>query len=188
MSLCLRVPESGGEELESRGDESIPESRGEVPEFGDAAVVVEPSTEQDNLIEKLLTVRERAFKQAEENILNAQKKQKELYDRKHQSKVLPVGARVMLENTYQRQRKGGKLEPIWLGPYTISRDLGKGIYELSNAAGKVIKTKANIARLKEYQERTVFLMLKNTNSLFNIVLEPTSSWSPQFSHFSETPR
>ena len=78
------------------------------------------------------------------------KKQKESYDRKHQPKVLPVGARVLLGNTYQRQRKGGKFEPIWLGPYIISRDLGKGLYELSNEAGKILKTKANIAVPRAY--------------------------------------
>ena len=57
---------------------------------------------------------------------------------------------VLLENTMQKQHKGGKLEPLWLGPYTIHRDLGKGLYELSNQAGMVLKRKANIARLKEY--------------------------------------
>ena len=60
---------------------------------------------------------------------------------------------MLLENTAQKQRKGGKLEPLWLGPYTIHRDLGKGLYELSNQAGMVLKKKANIARLKEYVTR-----------------------------------
>ena len=67
------------------------------------------------------------------------KRNKETYDRKHQSKVFEVGTRVLLENTLHKQRKGGKLNPFWLGPYTINRDLGKG--------------QANVARLKEYQER-----------------------------------
>ncbi len=111
------MPESGGEVPESGGE--VPESGGEVPETGGAGLV-ESATE---LIEKLLTVREHAFKRAEENILNAQKKQKESYDRKHQPKVLPLGSRVLLENTHQKQRKGGKLEPLWMGPYTISRNL-----------------------------------------------------------------
>ena len=122
------------------------------PESG--ADLVDLTTEQDfdvGIIENLLTAREHAFLKAEENILAAQKKQKQTYDRKHQAKVLPVGARVLLENTLQKQRKGGKLEPIWLGPYTISKDLGKGLYELANEAGKVVK---KIARLKEYQERS----------------------------------
>ena len=49
--------------------------------------------------------------------------------------------------------KGGKLEPLWLGPYTIHRDLGKGLYELSNKAGMVLKKEANVAQLKEYVKR-----------------------------------
>ena len=67
--------------------------------------------------------------------------------------MLKVGTVVLLENTMQKQRKGGKLEPLWLGPYTIHRDLGKGLYELSNQAGMVLKKKVNIARLKEYVKR-----------------------------------
>ena len=111
------------------------------------------SRDTDALIEALLAARKQAFSKAEENIAAAQKKQKEEYDRKHQPKVLKVGTVVLLENTMQKQRKGGKLEPLWLGPYTIHRDLGKGLYELSNQAGTVLKKKANIARLKEYVKR-----------------------------------
>ena len=57
---------------------------------------------------------------------------------------------MLLENTAQKQRKGGKLCPAWLGPYTISRNLGKGVYELKNAAGSIVRKKANISRLKVY--------------------------------------
>jgi hypothetical protein len=150
MSGGKVVPETEGE-VDMYRDEGSHESGGvsggEVV-MSRSAEIVEPATEQDDLINKLLMVRDHAFKQAEENILNAQKKQKELYDRKHQPKVFPVGAHILLKNTYQKQRKGGKLKPLWLGPYTISRDLGKGLYELSNEAGMVLKTKANIARLK----------------------------------------
>ena len=53
-----------------------------------------------------------------------------------------------MENTQQKQRKGGKLCDRWLGPYTINRNLGKGVYELRNSSGRVLKTKCNIARLK----------------------------------------
>lgn len=103
--------------------------------------------------DQLLSARENAFKKAEMNILAAQKKQKETYDRKHEAKILPVGTLVLLENTLQKQRKGGKLEPVWMGPYIISRDLGKGLYELTTKAGKVLKKNANISRLKKYKER-----------------------------------
>ena len=92
------------------------------------------------------------FQQVESCITSAQKKQKETYDRKHQPGEIAVGTQVLLENTAQKQRKGGKLEPAWLGPYTINRCIGKGLYELSKD-GKLVKKKANIARLKIYRKR-----------------------------------
>ncbi len=118
---------------------------------------LDDSTEEvahSELIKQLLMAREDAFKKAEENILVAQKQQRETYDRKHEAKILPVGSQVLLENSMQKQRKGGKLEPVWLGPYLISRDVGKGLYELTNKSGKVLKKKANIYRLREYKERS----------------------------------
>ncbi len=70
--------------------------------------------------------REEVFTTAEANIKSAQGKQKETYDRKHQQvSTLSVGMKVLLENTAQKQRKGGKLDSRWLGPYFINRDLGK---------------------------------------------------------------
>ena len=83
----------------------------------------------------------------------AQKNQKETYDRKHLPEELPVGTEVPLENTAQRQRKGGKMDPVWLGPYTISKSMGKGVYELKNSDGEVLKKKANINRLKKFNHR-----------------------------------
>ena len=92
------------------------------------------------------------FKKAESNISAAQERQKQTYDRKHQPEEIAEGTQVLLENTAQKQRKGGKLEPAWLGPYVIHRCIGKGLYELSRD-GKVIKKKANISRLKVYTKR-----------------------------------
>ena len=55
---------------------------------------------------------------------------------------------VLVENSQQKERKGGKLTDRWLGPYTINRNLGKGVYELKSSSGKLLKKKYNIARLK----------------------------------------
>ena len=76
-------------------------------------------------IDQLLQSREEAFKDAEANIALAQKQQKETYDRKHQPPVMQLGSKVLLENTAQKQRKGGKMDPLWLGPYIINSDLGE---------------------------------------------------------------
>ena len=78
---------------------------------------------------------------------------KETYDRKHLQSELPKGSEVLLENTAQKQCKGGKLDDAWLGPYTIHRHLGKGIYELANEKGKILKKKVNINRLKPFKRR-----------------------------------
>ena len=84
----------------------------------------------DEVIDALIKSREKVFKVAEVCIKRAQKKQKETYDRKHQPSGIAIGAQVLLENTAQKQRKGGKLEPAWLVPYTVNRCVGKGLYEL----------------------------------------------------------
>ena len=54
---------------------------------------------------------------------------------------------MLLENSAQKQRKGAKLVPAWLGPYIVSRYVGKDLW-ISN--GKIVKTKANNGQLKVY--------------------------------------
>ena len=107
----------------------------------------------DETVTSLLKSRESAFQSAKENIDNAQKAQKDTYDRKHLQSELSVGTKVWLENTAQKERKGGKMEPVWLGPYGINKSLGKGVYELVNSKGEIMNKKANIKRLKLYIHR-----------------------------------
>ncbi len=120
------------------------------PQSNEPPLITNDESDCDALITSLLQSREKVF---EQNILLAQKKQKETYDRKHQSQEFEINTLVMLENTKQKQRKGGKLEPLWFGSHTIHRNLGKGLYEMANKEGKVLKQKANIARLKVYNTR-----------------------------------
>ena len=81
----------------------------------------EDRVDLDGVIQSLIASRERVFQKAEGNITSAQKQQKETYDRKHLPGEIAIGTHVLLENTAQKQRKGGKLKPAWLGPYTINR-------------------------------------------------------------------
>ena len=108
----------------------------------------------DEVMESLLESRKKVFGEVAINITKAQVKQKNTYDRKHELVTINRGAEVLLENTAQKQRKGGKLEPAWLEPYIVSRCVGKGLYKLSRN-GKIVKTKANIARLKVYKKRSL---------------------------------
>ena len=88
----------------------------------------QPEEDLEATIQALLERREQVFEKAE-NIKNAQKKQKETYDRKHTPEELPVGTEVMVENTAQKDRKGGKLDDMFKGNYFIHERLGKGIIE-----------------------------------------------------------
>ena len=107
----------------------------------------------DLIINSLLISRANLFASANENIKNAQRKQKEVYDRKHLQQELPEGAEVLLENTKQKQRKGGKYDPVWLGPYLINKSFGKGVYSLKKRNGDLLKSMANIDRLKLFVRR-----------------------------------
>ena len=122
----------------------------------------------------LLKRREKAFQIAKANIKSAQIKQKETFDRKHQQSTYSIGSKVLLGNTAQKQRKRGKLESRWHGPYLVNRDLGmglfvyviiqishgftivflsgQGLYELTSASGKLLKQIANVRHLKTYHE------------------------------------
>ena len=64
---------------------------------------------------------------------------------------MQVGMQVLKKNFWRKKRKGGKLDPQWLGPYRIATDLGKGFYALSDLNSENIVTKRiNGAHLKAY--------------------------------------
>ena len=92
----------------------------------------------------LLSAREETKEKASKNIEEAQEKQKEHYDHKRSPETFADGTEVLVENTAQKQRKGGKLTDKWLGPYIINRHISKGLYELRNKSGKVLKKKVNV--------------------------------------------
>ncbi len=55
---------------------------------------------------------------------------------------------MLVENTQQKERKGGKFEKKYGGPYVIHTSDGKGVYSLKNLSGQILKKKYNIKRLK----------------------------------------
>ena len=65
----------------------------------------------------------------------------ELYDSKHNPNELQVGNTVLKENTRQKRRKDGKMDDCWLGPYSINRCIGKGVYELKIYERSCLKDK-----------------------------------------------
>ena len=64
---------------------------------------------------------------------NAKEKMKKRTDAKHNdfTSDFTVGSLVLVLNSRKLSRKGGKMEPLWHGPYRIHEDLGKDCFKLS---------------------------------------------------------
>ena len=58
---------------------------------------------QGNLLER----RQQVFSKAKESTDKAQSKLKEQYDAKHSNETFAIGTQVLVENTEDKQRKGG---------------------------------------------------------------------------------
>ncbi len=99
--------------------------------------------DEDFKFEELLEKRSELFETVGSNILMAQQKQKESYNRKHLHEELSPGTEVLIENTAQKGRKGGKLDNSFDGPYSIHEWLGKGIYKVKNKKLVVLQKKVN---------------------------------------------
>ena len=58
---------------------------------------------------------------------------------------------MLMKDFTRRKRKGGKMDKKWLGPYYITRCLGKGLYSLRAIdRPDVVVSRVNGAHLKPY--------------------------------------
>ncbi|KAG5278531.1 hypothetical protein AALO_G00099990 [Alosa alosa] len=92
-----------------------------------------------------------ALKKKMDNIVKANVKKKQ--DKRHKvlnPSILLVGQKVLRKNIRTQQRKGGKLERTWLGPFTITSIVNKSA-DLVNEVGKVFP-KINTDHLKPFIE------------------------------------
>ena len=64
--------------------------------------------------------------------------------------IKPVGSKVWLKNMSNTHRMGGKLDDVYLGPYTVAEVVDKGRYRLQNESGKKLKKLYNGVLLKEH--------------------------------------
>ena len=91
----------------------------------------------------------RILEEAKGNIITAQLRQKEAYDKKHcKPGQFQCNQLVLLRNFSRKKVKGGKLTERFLGPYTIINVLQNGVYEIRNEEGKT--TRATGSHLKMY--------------------------------------
>ena len=98
-----------------------------------------------------LEKRKNVLEEAKENILSAQKKQKEVYDKKHAKPHLFEHGQLVLKKDFtRRKRKGGKLDSKFIGPFVIVKTLGKGTYLLGRPGTSEGTVQATGAHLKPY--------------------------------------
>ena len=86
-----------------------------------------------------------------ENISAAEDRQK--YDYQKRQKASDVGENVLLWKLRRAERKCGKMQDPWLGPYTVHADLENSMYELKNTYGIVLAQKAYGTKLKMHCKR-----------------------------------
>ena len=109
-------------------------------ECEDAVLVMEDFNNKE--LEMTMEERRARLEAVRANILAAQKRQKEQYDRKHSSNpvVFAVGSLdQVLEKDFTRKKcAGGKLDHKWLGPFRVSHTLGRGLFRLEDAKNLTI--------------------------------------------------
>ena len=99
------------------------------------------------------------------NVENAQKKQKQYYDRKHASgDLFTVGSLVLKKDFRRKRRRGGKMDYRWQGPFKITSVLGKGLYSLKEIDGNQVILTAFVLNCSCYLFKTNHLhrVLDNT--------------------------
>ena len=108
-------------------------------------------------IERLNKEREKHLRTAKANIVTAQKKQKAHYD-KIRAKPLcyKVGAIVLVKDFKRKKRKGGKLDPRWIGPFVIQKKLTRGVYVVALHKDPSKTRRVTGAHLKLYKKPSKF--------------------------------
>lgn len=104
----------------------------------------------DEIIAAHQVLRNDIHNEAAANIVRAQARQAKNYDARHRGTKLTVGDKVLHYNTRAAQRKGDKLAPRWIGPYTIVEVHQNGNLTVADRHGKVLATKLCSSHVKMY--------------------------------------
>ena len=82
------------------------------------------------------------FENATENIKIAQEKQKNIYDRKHSNPPkFDIGTKILKKDFRRKQRAGWCLDYRWLGPFEVTKDVGKGFFSVKSLVDGKLTTR-----------------------------------------------
>jgi len=94
---------------------------------------VQHFNDNDEVVEQHFMHQTKVAQIVKENILTAQKRQKQAYDRKHHDPAtFKVGALVLRKDMKWKKQAGGKMDFKWQGPYKVVKSVGKGIFQILN--------------------------------------------------------
>ena len=120
------------------------------PKKEDVLVNTTDEETKDKIINDNLTYRCKVAEKVKENIIAAQERQKKAYDRKrHNPEIFKVGTLVL-----RKKRAGGKLDFKWLGPYTVVKSMGRGLYQIQDTNDPKQKLKVHGIHLKLFHPST----------------------------------
>ena len=103
------------------------------------------------MLSATLSLRQKAYQKAGENIIKAQKKQQRDYNRRHTIPTsLKAKDKIWLKNQRRLDKKDGKFSYKWHGPYIVESISKKGPCTFRNQGGVELSKKYNVAFLKPY--------------------------------------
>lgn len=117
----------------------------------------EPSSMSvDEITSSMCAIKKEISERASNNIAQAQLKQKKDYSkRRGKCQTIKEGDKVLLRNLKRDDRKGGKCQKTWLGPYVCSKIHDKNLCELKSEGNDTLKKRYNMKHLRIYHQRQV---------------------------------
>ena len=117
------------------------------------------------ILKQLNLVRESVFNTTSQNISTAQVSQKKYYDIRHSRNFKFIKNHIVIKFLPRNsQRKGGKLDDNFSGPYVIDEIMDLGIARLHTLKGKVLKKGVPIKQLQKYNKKDKEGNYSNTSS------------------------
>ena len=122
----------------------------------DVATSLKTDQNADEMIEENQIHREKMMEKVKANIVAAQARQKEQYDKKHHDpEIFAEGALVLKKDMTRKKRAGGKMDYKWIGPYRIVKSMGKGLYQIESTDQSNVKIqRVHGIHLKPYNPST----------------------------------
>ena len=92
-----------------------------------------------------------------------------IWQKCHNPETFKVGALVLRKDTKRKKQAGGKLDFKWLGPYTIVKSMGRGLYQIQDVSDHTKqKLKVHGIHLKLFHPSTKVcsIMIMHSYALF----------------------